>query len=268
VARRPASWLYGLFLLAVVVGSAALLAWYSDWPIAVVPVVLYLLYAGRTVDHWGAAPIDEFLLPEVWVVPLVAGCLLARKRRQWWLAAALAAAAVLVRELAVLLVLGGLLAAVVERKPRAPWVAALAVSAAGYAAHVQVASGYTSSIGNEAPLWGSASFPWSMLRMMDWPIPGPLVIGGAIWAVAVVWCWRRGDLLFLGPYLALALTGLVVERPYWGLMFAAFTVFFTAEALADYVTRRLLRESPQPTGSLATSSIGGSATASGGSGSS
>ncbi len=241
----PGAW-FGLFCVCVVVGATVVLTRLTNRPLAALPVTLYLLFAGRTIDHWGDTPVDAFLLPEVWVVPFVAGSLVAWRRQRWWLAVLLAVGAVLLRELAVLLLLGGLLSAHIERKPRAPWLAGLGVAAVAYGLHYALAADYLSPVGNEAPLLGTARIPWSMLAMMDNAVPGPLVFGGVLWAIALWKLWLRRELLFFGPYLSLPLTGLIVDRPYWGLMFVSFTLFWTAEALLEGATwLRVNRRVPQ-----------------------
>ena len=231
----PTSALYGLYVVVVVIATSVLFIWLADRPLAVLPVTLYLLFAARPIDSFGATPEDAFLLPEIWVLPLVAGSFLAWRRQRWWLAAGLAVGAVLIRELAILLPLGGLIDAHYNKRPRKPWIAAIAVSVVLYGIHVVVASGYALTDGNEAPLIHTADMPWSMLAMMDNAVPGPLIFGLLLWGVGVWRCANRGELLFFGPYLALALTGILVDRPYWGMMFVAFTILWTGEAFLDRV---------------------------------
>ena len=65
--------------------------------------------------------------------------------------------------------------------------------------------------------------------MMDFPIPGPVVIGLLIWTVAVVEVTYRGDGPLALPILAVPLLGFVVERGYWGHVSVPFALWWAGE---------------------------------------
>jgi hypothetical protein len=176
------------------------------------------------------------LLSELWCVPAIAGSLLAWKRERWWLAAGLAALASLTREHSALLLLGGLVAAHVDHRPRRPWVVAICVTGAGLALHSLLASGYTQPGGTDATFLGTANPPSSLLHMMGWGIPttdlvGLALLAAAAWALA----HRRRDLLPAAGLLFVPLFGFVTDRPYWGIVMIPFTVFLAADLAADTI---------------------------------
>jgi hypothetical protein len=234
----PQTFLYTAFLLLIVIATSLLLLWLTEHPLLVLPVTLYLLDAGTTYSRATKTFTDGYLLQELWVLPFVVGWLLAWRQQRWVLASTLATAAVLVRELAILLLVGSLIQAWVERRPRRPWVIGLAVASGALVVHAALAAGTAYPSGNEAPLFGSGRPPTSVLEIMDWPVPGPLFFGLVMWVLAVVWLHRRGELLLVGPYLGIALLGVFVRRPYWGLMLVPLTLFWTLELIVSLVERR------------------------------
>jgi len=231
----PSDLLYPAFLTLVVVGTSWLLLRLTERPLLVLPVTLYLLQAGVTLNGWGEPPTDAWLLQEMWALPLVCGSVLAWRREWWRTAALIAASAVLVREITLPLLLGGLLASHFGKGPRWPWLATLVGVGGLVTLHWKLAAGAALAMGNEAPLLGSGRPPESILEMMDWPIPGPLAIGAVLWGAALVWVRRRGELAFLGPYFAIGLSGLVVRRPYWGVVFVPLTILFSLELVSSTV---------------------------------
>jgi hypothetical protein len=229
----PPSLLWPSFLVLVVGGTVLLLLLISDVPPVVLPVAAYLLMAGRTPSQG----YDEWLLLELWALPAMVGCLVAWRRQRWWAAAGLALLAFLVRETAAPLLIGGLAASWRERERIVPWVVASGLAVVAYVAHLAAASHHLVHPGTDMAELGTGHPPASMLHMVGWMVPGPDLIGLAIWAVAVAEVWRRRELLLVGPVLAIPVLGLFVERPYWGLVVVPFVFFYAGEAAARAVTR-------------------------------
>lgn len=232
----PVGWLFALFLVVVVAGTTLLLLWLTERPVVVLPVTLYLLTTGR-IPTFSPGSSESWLLSELWCVPAIAGSLLAWKRERWWLAAGLAALAAITREHSALLLLGGLVAAHVDHRPRRPWLVAIGATGTVFVLHTVLASGYTQAGGTDATFLGTVDPPASLLHMMGWGIPTTDLVGLALWAGAV-WALahRRRDLLPAGGLLMVPLFGFVTNRPYWGIVMIPFTVFLASELVADTIT--------------------------------
>jgi hypothetical protein len=225
----PADLLYGVFLLVVVVGSLVLLTRITTTVAALPWVTLVLLYAGRSTGFADEANWEAWMLVELWVVPLILGTVVAwRSRRDGW-AAALAAAATLCRETAAVLLIGGLIAAVVDRRPWRPWAVSSVATGLAYLAHVAVASGYADPPGTFAQLFGTGDGIDTVLYMTMWNLPGPVLIGAVLWALGCWRLWHRPERWLLAPLFALPLTGLLVNRPYWGILLIPLMVTFAVE---------------------------------------
>lgn len=233
----PTGWLYPTFLAVVVIGTSFLLLFVTTRPWIVPVVTLYLVHAGRILSLRNRPQLDEWLLVELWTVPLIAAFLLAAKRERWWWAAGLGAAAFGVRELAGALLVGGALSAIVYRRSLRPWLAAAGVAGVLYIGHAVLAADAALPHGTDAKLAGSAEFPRTVLQMMTWPIPGPKVIGLVLWVLALVWLARQRELLLYAPLMAIPAFGLIVDRSYWGLLFVPFTLFWSLELVADELAR-------------------------------
>jgi hypothetical protein len=225
----PIGWLYGLFIVVVVVGTAAVVAFNTRWPLLAVPVAAYLLHSGRTSDRHGEV-VDRFLLVELWVVPLIAvGFLLIKYGRQW-AAAVLAVVVPSVRELGIVLVAGGGLGALWRHRPKLLWMVAGATVVGIYAWHLSIGGRHLSG-GECVELFGSGRPPTSVLAMMDFPIPGTVYIGLAIWLVALTEVIFRGDGPLALPTLAVPLLGFFVDRGYWGHVCIPFMLWWAAEGI-------------------------------------
>lgn len=176
--------------------------------------------AGIAVGGWAAVAgvyggVDAWMLYELWAVPLVLGTCWAWLSGRDRTAAALALGAVLLRETAVLLPLGFLVGAWALRRPLRPWLASLGAAALALALHWWLAASYLDPDGRSAALLGTGGLGAvaGMTSFLVWPVP----VGVAVWAVGTVLLWRSA----LRPAVALAalpLTGLVVDRPYWGFL--------------------------------------------------
>lgn len=236
----PTSWLFGAFVVVVVLGTTYLLARASKTPWAALPVGLYLMAAGRIPWAEAGAFRETWALVEYWTVPLLAGGLLCWRRRQWWWAAALITLAALTREVTAPLLLGGLLAAHVGRLPRRPWFVGVATFSALFAAHLWVAGHHLDPPGNDAVLLGTGAPPGTVLDMTAWVVPGGVVVGLVLWLGAVERLYRRDrlELVFMAPLLLLPLTGLLVDRAYWGIVVVPFTLFYSAELVGQIVAER------------------------------
>lgn len=235
--RIPASLLYVTFLVVVVGLTSALLVFCTRRPALVIPVTCYLLLAGRTPGGMHGV-VESWMLVEEWTVPLIAGCLLACRHKRWWLAAVLAGVAAVSRELMFPLLLAGLLAAQVRGLPRKPWIVATVGSGGLFALHTFVAGKYVLAHGNEAALMGTGRFPASILGITAWCLPGHLAAGAVLWALAVVHACRvRAAVWPVAVVLGLPLVGVLVNRPYWGLLMIPFAILWAGEELADLVTK-------------------------------
>jgi hypothetical protein len=221
-----AVWLLFVGLVAV---TAFLFLDLTSAPVIVPFVAWYLLNAAR--PHIGGAWVDQDLIVELWVVPLVAGMWWMWRRTKWGGAAALAAGATLVRELAAGLVAGGLLAAQVLRRPRWPWLAAGGAVVAGLVLQSALAASRLVAHGNEIALLGTGG-PDRVATMMGVGLRHPLILGPLVWILAVgrLATDRELRLLFLF-YVTLPLTGFLVGRDYWGFMVVPFSILWAGEAV-------------------------------------
>lgn len=206
------SWWPLFVVLAAVCGWLAGRLSGRDWTM---PAVAALLVA------YGKGPgYTQFLLVEPWAVPAILGCLLAYRRQRWVLAAALALVAAIVREQAALLLVVGLVISLARRQPwRAwgAWLAGLVAWGAFFAVHVAQVSPLLVAHGRETKLIGSSD-ALSVLRMAGFGLPLYVVAAPVLYVVAA----RRLRSVAMGPmlggYLALPLAGIVVNRPYWGML--------------------------------------------------
>lgn len=219
----PEDGLWPAYVVLVVGATAAVLFLGGAPAFGILLATLYLLILGRFSV--------EYLFVELWAVPLVAGAFVAPRRERWWLAAGLGLAATSVRELAALVLIGGLLHALVHRRRWLPWAAALAAAAALYAVHAALLASHLDTQGTEAKLLGTGSLR-SVVEMMAFQLPAPWFVGPALWTGAVLYLRRSKRLALAGPYAALPWLGLLVDRPYWGAMVVPFLILW-AEALGE-----------------------------------
>jgi hypothetical protein len=231
------SWLWVLFvILAGITGWAFLRL--GRTPLAAPLVVIYLLATARYRGPQGL--VAQFMLTELWAVPALAGAALAWQRDRRVLAAALSLLAVLIRETTAVIILGGLIAAHRGRHRRWPWVAAGLAALGAYCLHAFCVWPYLvpPGAGKESPLLGTADFPDSMLRMVGFGLPGGQVTGLILWTLAARWIWRwKESLWFPGIFLTLPLTGLILDRPYWGILVVPFTMAWGIDSAIDLYHR-------------------------------
>jgi hypothetical protein len=213
--REPAAfllWRYTSYswpeTLAAVVLIGVLIGFTSFPAAGLVAVVwLCLVLHPRGIDQWGYV--------ETWALPFMIGAVLAIRRDRWTLAACLVLAACLIRELAFPMLIGGLIAAFVYRKPSAPWLAAGGAFLAFLGWHSAKVHPFLVEHGKQAALTGQGG-AWAMVQMA-----GPLTYGLAFVVVAlVVWRQRLSAAWWLAaPVLVLIpLAGLITYRPYWGIV--------------------------------------------------
>jgi hypothetical protein len=231
----PFDHLYVGYLVLVVGATSLLLLFAARYPIAVLPVTLFLLIAGRIP---GNPTSEEWLLVELWTVPLIAGSYLAWKLRRWWWAAALAALAAFTRELTFPVLIMGLVLAHRRHLPRKPWIVCSGLAVAALAAHFVIASGHTVPTGQEATFLGSGKGLTSLLHMVDWVLPDPEVLGLFIWILGLVYLYRNRDDWLLWPIMLVPLLGFVANRPYYGLMFEPFMILFATELVVEGFVKR------------------------------
>jgi hypothetical protein len=232
----PPSLLYATFLAVVVVGTSVLLGRASDHPGAALPVTLYLLVAGRT-PGGTIGGTENWMLIELWVVPFLAVSYLGWRRDRPWLAALGAAGAALVRELAFPVLLVGL---IVDRRHRRQWAVATLVAAAGLALHVVLAGRVGSSHGTESDLFGTGAPPNTILAMLMFAFPATL--GVLVWMLGLGRLVRGRRLPPVAAVVGLPLLGLLVDRPYWGLMATPLVLLWAGELVADVWAQRAAAE--------------------------
>jgi hypothetical protein len=237
----PPGLLYLTFLLVVVVGTSVLLATATDHPFAAVPVTLFLLVAGRTPGGSDGGT-ENWMLVELWVLPLLALSYLGWRRDRPWLSALAAAAAALVRELAFPVLIFGL---IVDRKHRRQWAVATAVAVAGLALHVLMAMRVGSGHGTESKLLGSGHPPATVLGMLMFAFPPAL--GVIVWVVGIGRVARDRLIAPVVVLLGLPLLGLVVDRPYWGILATPFVLLWAGELVGDVWGERAGAGAAEPT---------------------
>jgi hypothetical protein len=208
----PASALWLLF-----VAMAALCGWLASrlsgrlWTM---PVVATLMVT------YGEGPgYTQYLLVEPWAVPFVLGSMVAYQRERCALAAGLALGAGLVREQAAALLVIGLAVAIVRRLPWRAWALGTVLWLAAFAVHVAAVSPHLVAHGHETPLIDGTHPIVSVLETAGFGLPLDVVAGVVVSALAA-WAQlrRREQALYAGGYLGIPLVGLVVHRPYWGML--------------------------------------------------
>jgi hypothetical protein len=202
-----------------------------------VPPALALLFLATGKLRSGSGWIDQYAVVELWVALPSVAALVAWRRERRALAAWMAFVAFAVRELAGGLLLLGLVAALRDRRARAHWIAASALGAVSYVAQSLLAGPYLIAHGQgvELPLFGTGGVG-AAATMMGFALPLGVVLGPALWSVAVVQCCRRREVLALG-LLAVPVSGVLIARPYWGLVSLPAVVIFGTEGVADLVAR-------------------------------
>jgi hypothetical protein len=201
----------------------------------VAPALALVLFATaklRTGSGW----LDQFAVVELWVAPATVGALLAWKREKRALAAGLAFVAFAIRELAGGMLLVGLLVALRDRSARTHWIAACAAASFLYLGHGDLAGTYLVAHGRgvELPLVGTGG-AGAVVAMMGFGLPLGVLVGPVLWSAAVYQCCKVGSYLALG-LLAVPTSGMLISRPYWGLVSLPAVVIFGTEGVADLVT--------------------------------
>jgi len=224
-------WLFvGLSGLAGIAASRLLTR-----PALGVLVTVYLLSIGMLMEggRWTA----QFMTTELWAVPPLFGSLLMARRQRWWLAAGLALLAVLIRELVAPFLVVGVGLALLGRAPRAPWFTAFGLAAAAYALHVALALPYIDPNVVQNPIVDDVDLPWTIIEMMGFALPAGVVIGPVLWALAV---WHTvGQRWWLeASLLALPLVGVIIDRPYWGILVVPFAAVWGLERIFDVIASR------------------------------
>lgn len=233
-------WVWALFVALVAATAFAVLG-LTTWPFVAPLFAAYVLRLARPYSFGAGTWLDQYLVVELWALPLIVASIAAwRRERRWVSAVGFALAAVLVRELVAGLLVGGLVVAWRHRRPVWPWVVAMAAAAVMWVAHDRWANGYLVAGGREAELIGSGQPPWTVTAMMATGLPIPLVVGPALWWLTMRRLWRvdRELLGYLSLLLALPFTGLVIGRNYWGFLVAPLLLWFGVEEVVDIVRAR------------------------------
>ncbi len=186
-------------------------------PIVGLVIFLWLAAVGHPV---GA---EQWAFVEFWALPLTIASILAIKRERYAAACGLALSAALVRELCVLLIVGGAVAALRYHRRVSPWVAAGIAWIAFFAWHVRQLTPFLSSTGSEPPLLRSGGLE-AVASMAG---PYTFGIGRAVSVVAV---WRTRGMpewwLTIGLIALIPMAGVLTARFHWGIL-----VFPSAVAL-------------------------------------
>lgn len=223
-----------LLFVALVVLTATMTFRLTRFELVAPALALVLLATGKL--RTGSGWVDQFAVVELWVAPASVGALLAWKREQRALAAWLAFLAFAIRELAGGLLVVGLIISLQRRKARAHWIAACAAAAVVYVAHGELAGRYLVAHGKgvELPLVGTGG-AGAVVAMMGFGLPIGVVVGPVLWSAAVYRCCTARSYLALG-LLAVPISGVLIARPYWGLVSLPAVVIFGTEGVADVVT--------------------------------
>jgi hypothetical protein len=201
----------------------------------VAPALALVLFATaklRTGSGW----LDQFAIVELWVAPASVGALLAWKREKRALAAWLAFLAFAIRELAGGMLVVGLIVSLRSRRARTHWIAACAAASFLYLVHGDLAGRYLVAHGKgvERPLVGTGG-PGAVVAMMGFALPLGVVVGPVLWSAAVYRCCQVRSYLVLG-LLAVPISGVLISRPYWGLVSLPAVVIFGTEGVAELAT--------------------------------
>lgn len=193
-------------------------------------VTVYLLSIGMLMQ--GGVRTAQFLTTELWAVPPMIGSLLMARRERWWMAAGLALVAVSIRELAAPLLITGVALAVLGRIPRAPWLTAFGVAILAYAGHIRLVMPHIDPDVTTNPIVDDVSLPWTIVEMMGFALPAALVLGPILWGLAQWYTLSKG--WYLEASLpALPLVGVIIDRPYWGILVAPFALIWGFEQALD-----------------------------------
>lgn len=216
-----------LAYLAGVAGALVSARHLVQYPMALIAPTIPLVGVGL-----GAS-----MATEMWAVPWILTSLAFAIRDRDLAAAACAFVAVLARELALPVIISGLLWSTVRGRRKWPWLLALSLAAVSFWLHAHWAAPYLREPGREAPIWGwmvtSTSFP----RFVGFGIPFAVLLG-PLAAVAAWWqAWRRGWLALVGPVLAFGFLGFVVERPYWGAIVTPLEALLATDFLLGAIRR-------------------------------
>jgi hypothetical protein len=234
-----------LAYVAVVVLVCGLLVSTTNAPWVAPIVALYLLRFGR--PHYASGWIDQYLLVELWALPAVVGAIVAWRVGRTGVATGLAVVASAVRELAVLLVIGAVISAVLRRTPWRPAIVATATMALIFGVHGWLTSPHLADRGAEAALLGTGGID-RVFTMAAVGLPRPNLVGPLLWGVSWWWLIRQRDVrLFAAPLLALPLIGLFVGRDYWGLLVVPLELLAAGEmfvAASASMRRRTRASSP------------------------
>lgn len=192
---------------------------------------------------WAIAVVLDYPnLVEVWAVVGVVAAMVAWREHLDWASAALALGAALIRETAALLILVLLVTALVRRRDVRPWLLAALVLGVAVILHAHSAQPWLvpEGQGREAVLFGLVEFPHSLVWLLGYRLPFAL-LGLLAWALAMWWVVRREEPM-LALYLGFGLVGLVVTRPYWGVLILPLTLLWGTQAcieIAQTVAGRL-----------------------------
>ena len=223
-----------IVFVALVVLTATLTFRMTRFELVAPALALVLLATGKL--RTGSGWVDQFAIVELWVAPASVGALLAWKRERRALAAWLAFLAFAIRELAGGMLVVGLIVSLQSRRARSHWIAACAAASVLYVVHGDLAGSYLVARGKgvELPLVGTGG-AGAVVAMMGFGLPLGVIVGPVLWSAAVYRCAALRSYLALG-LLTVPLSGVLISRPYWGLVSLPAVVIFGTEGMADLTT--------------------------------
>lgn len=212
-------------LFAALAGlSGVLAAQLARVPPLGILVTIYLLSLGMLYLNgvWTA----QFATIELWAVPAMLGAVLAVSRERWWIAAGLALLAFAIRETAAPMLVVGAGLALMGRVPKRPWFLGLVLAIGLYVVHASLAAPFIEP-GVAAALPSRGEIPGSMARILGMGLPGGVIVGPVLWALSLRRVFRMsGHRFLMSSYLWLPLSGLLLERHYWGIIVVPLTLIW------------------------------------------
>lgn len=224
-------WLIWVAFVATAAGAGLLTMRLTRFPLIGPVVTLILLATGRARE--GGEWIEQFTTVELWAAGLVAAVAVLWQRGAYRCAALAALTVALTRETAAGLLVGGLIGAWTIRRYRLVWSTALLAFVALYLIHAHQVSTWLvpRGQGSETPLLGTGG-PARVLDMMGFGLPLPLFVGPLLWSFATHQAWLRRHWPVLA-HLMLPWCGLLLDRPYWGILTMPLVLAFGADGLGD-----------------------------------
>ena len=218
-------------LMAMCAGLVAV--WASPGGLAGPLVSGYLLLLGRPSMPIGIS--EQFLTIELWTTPSVLACVALLFRRRLGPAATFAFLAFATREHAALLLIPVLVDCWFHGRRSVAVSGSLGAGILG-TAHIISAARFTNPGGTHTPLDAGHEPARAFLEMVGFGI-SPEWLGLGLWLLAWYVIGRFRHVGTIGPYLALPLVGLFINRPYWGILIVPLSLLLAVAAVPDLFAR-------------------------------